>query len=635
MSRDSSSRRSILTDRRALAIGTMAFAILFFVAINLAVGSRFGAARIDLTEDGLFTISDGTRAVLAEIDEPIELRVYYSKSLDRMGPGYANYLRRLRDLLDEYSRISAGKVRVKWFDPQPFSPEEDMAVADGIEPMVVDTDGTQAYFGLAGSNSTDDIKAFPVLSPARANFLEYDLTRLIYDLAHPDKPVIAVIGDLPLQGSRFNQFRPWAVVDEIEQFFDLRFLGGDIAKIDDDVKVLMLAQPRGLSEKTLYAIDQFVMRGGRVLAFVDPFAEELAAGPPPKPGKGAIDTLAPLFKAWGVEIAPDKVVGDRKAALRVQAREQGRIVIVNYLPWIALGPENFAGDDVITTDLDRIDFRSAGAIALREGATTKLEPLITSSSDAMEIDVEKIRFAPDPTGLLADFKPTGKPMVLAARVTGPVKSAFPDGPPESVTDKAIREAHRAEAKEPLHLVLVADADFLANRSWTRRQSAFGQTFEVPVSNNADFTVNALDNLTGSAGLIAMRGRGLAARPFTVIDDMVRAAEARYRAKEKALLDRIEETKKKIRELQSKEKEGVVALSAEQQRTIDSFRAELLKTRRALRDVQHELRKDVARLETRIKILDIWAVPVVVALVAIVLALVRRARAARFHAARHA
>jgi len=635
MSRHSTSRRSIVTDRRMLAIGTVALAVVFFVAVNLAVGARFGAARVDLTEDGLFTISDGTRAVLAGIDEPIELRVYYSKSLDRMGPSYANYLRRLRDLLDEYGRISAGKVRVKWYDPQPFSPEEDMAVADGIEPMVVDADGTQAYFGLAGSNATDDIKAFPVLSPARANFLEYDLTRLIYDLAHPDKPVVAVIGDLPLRGSRFDRFRPWAVVGEIEQFFDLRFLGGDIAKIGDDVKVLMLAQPRGLSEKTLYAIDQFVMRGGRVLAFVDPFAEELATGAPPAPGKGAIDTLAPLFKAWGVDIPADKVVGDRRVALRVQAREQGRTVIVNYLPWIALGPDNLARDDVITTDLERLDFRSAGAIAPREGATTTLEPLVTSTPDVMEIDADKVRLAPDPTGLLADFKPTGKALVLAARVTGPVKSAFPDGPPDAVTDKTIRAAHRAEASEPLQLVLVADADFLADRSWTRRQSAFGQTFQVPVSNNADFAVNALDNLTGSAGLIAMRGRGLASRPFTVIENMTRAAEARYRTKEKALLDRIEETKKKIRDLQKNEKEGVVALSAEQQRAIDGFRSELLTSRRALRDVQHELRKDVARIETRIKVLDIWAVPVVVALVAIALALVRRARAARFHAARRA
>ena len=330
MSRHSTPRRSVVTNRRMFAIGTIALAVVFFVAINLAAGTRFGAARVDLTEDGLFTISAGTRAVLAGIDEPIDLRVYYSKSLDRMGPSYANYLQRLHDLLDEYGRISGGKVRVKWYDPQPFSPEEDMAVADGIEPMAVDANGTQAYFGLAGSNSTDDIKSFPVLSPARANFLEYDLTRLIYDLAHPDKPVVAVIGDLPLQGSRFDRYRPWAVVGEIKQFFDLRFLGGDIAKIGDDVKVLMLAQPRVLSKKTLYAIDQFVMRGGRVLAFVDPFAEALASGAPPAPGKSAINALAPLFKAWGVEIPAGEIVGDRGSALRVQAREQGRTVVVDY-----------------------------------------------------------------------------------------------------------------------------------------------------------------------------------------------------------------------------------------------------------------------------------------------------------------
>lgn len=630
MSGETKGWRAALRDRRMLAIGTIALAAVFFVAINVFIGAAPGSARIDLTEDRLFTISDGTRAVLAEIDEPIELRVYYSSSLDRMGPFYANYLRRLRDLLDAYARIANGKLVVKWFDPQPFSPEEDMAVADGIEPMVVDADGTQAYFGIAGSNSTDDVKAFPVLSPERANFLEYDLTRLIYDLAHPDKPVVAVIGDLPLQGSRFNQFRRWAVIDQMDQFFDVRFLGGDIARIDDDVKVLVLAQPRGLAEKTLYAIDQFVMRGGRVLAFVDPLPEELATGAPPDPDKTATATLAPLFKAWGVEIPAGKVVGDRGSALRVQTQNQGRTVIVNYLPWIALGPQAFAADDVITANLQRLDFRSAGEVRLRKGAKTKLEPLVTSTADAMEIDAEKLRFAPDPAGLLSDFKPSGKRYVIAARITGPVESAFPKGPPEAVKDEKIRAAYKAKADAPLQLVVVADSDFLADRSWLRTQQAFGQTFQVPVSNNADFAVNALDNLTGSAGLIAMRGRGLAVRPFTVIEDMTRAAEAKYRTKEKALLDRINETKKKIRDLQKKEKEGGVILTAEEQKTIDGFRTELIAMRRELRDVQHNLRKDVARLETRIKVLDIWAVPVAVAIIAIALALLRRVRAARFH-----
>jgi len=616
-----------------LAIG---LAIVLFFAVNLLAGGLLKASRLDLTEDKLFTLADGTKEVLASIEEPIDLRFYYSRHLDQLGPYFAMHANRVDELLAEYERLSNGKVRVERLDPEPFSPEEDLAVAEGLEGLPLRDDGTQVYFGLSGRNTTDDSEVLPYLAPERGDFLEYDLTRMIYDLSQPEKPVVAVLGDLPLAGgqpnpfNRFDQGGPWLVLDAMFQFFDVRFLGGEPRQIDEDVGVLVLAQPQELADPTRYAIDQFVMRGGRVLAFVDPFSEVLASSGNPMgaPADGsAIEALGPLLAAWGVAIEP-QVVGDARAAQRVSARVNGREAIVQYLPWLSLGEAHLARDDVITADLDRITLNSAGAIRRAEDATTTLEPLIVSSPQVMAIDDERLRGMPDPAGLIADFAPSGEPVTLAARVAGPVGSAFPDGPPEGA-DEALAEEHRSEAKTPLNLILIADADFLADNAWVRQQSLLGREILVPLANNGDLALNALENLSGSRALIGLRGRGLSLRPFEVVEAMTQDAELRFRAKEQELLGRIAETQDKIAALQQQEQSSGVILTAEQQAEIDDFRAEMIALRQELRGVQRSLRQDVESLARNVKLINIWTVPILVALFAIGLAAVRRIRAARF------
>jgi gliding motility-associatede transport system auxiliary component len=614
-----------------LAIG---LAIALFLAINVLAGALLKASRLDLTEDRLFTLAAGTKEVLRSIDEPIDLRFYYSERLDELGPYFASYANRVDELLAEYQRLANGRIRVERLDPQPFSPEEDLAVAEGLQGLPVHDDGTQAYFGLSGRNSTDDDEVVAYLAPERGDFLEYDLTRMIYDLSHPEKPVVAVLGDLPLLGNQqnpFNQFeqgKPWLVLDAMFQFFDVRFLGGDQKQIGDDVEILMLAQPERLDQASLYAIDQFVMRGGRVLAFVDPFAEVMAnANPAANPDASAIDALKPLLAAWGVAIEPHKVVGDAAAAQRVNAIVNGREAVVQYLPWLMLGEGNLAQDDIVTADLGRITMNSAGAIRRTENATTTLEPLIVSSPQVMAIDDARLRMMPDPAGLIADFAPTGEPMTLAARVTGPVASAFPDGPPEGV--EAPATGHLAKASAPLNLILVADADLLSDHTWVRQQSLLGREILVPLANNGDLALNALENLRGGEALIGLRGRGLDVRPFEVVEAMTQDAEIRFRAKEQELLGKIAATQDKIKALQQEEQSSGVILTAEQQAEIDDFRAEMIGLRQELRAVQRSLRQDVETLSTWVKALNIWAVPILVALFAIGLAAARKTRAARF------
>jgi len=617
-------------DRVTLTKLGIGLAAISFVAVNVFSNAVFTDARLDLTEDGLYTVTDGTKQVLAAIDEPIDVRFYYSRKLDELGPYFANHAQRVDELMADYERRSNGMLRVTRFDPEPYSREEDLAVADGVEGLPVSGDGSLAYFGLAATNSTDDRQSIAYLAPEKAGFLEYDLTKLVNDLANPDKPVVGLVGDLPLMGGPATQYQPWQVVSSLRDFVELRQLGGDFATIDEEIAVLLLAQPQTHGQTSLYAIDQFVMRGGRILAFVDPLAETMQQ---PQPGMppvedSAIETLAPLLASWGVSIDSATVVGDLESAMQVQAYVNGRQAIVQYLPWLQLGAAQMAAEDVITGGLQVVNLNSAGHIQLAEGATTTLEPLLLSSALNDDVAVDEIRMMPDPAKLLGAFEPIGEPRVIAARISGTASSAFADGAPEGVEN----DAHLAVSEVPINVVLVADADMLADRNWVRTQSLLGQQFAVTTANNADFVVNAIDNLRGSQGLIALRGRGLTDRPFEVIEAMERNAEQQFRAKEQQLLAEIDDTRAQIEALQKEEQETGIILTAAQQQEIDDFRAAMLDRRQELREVQRSLRQDVDRLEGWLRAANIWAMPALVGVVAVVLALFRRWRAGRHQAA---
>jgi len=619
-------------DRGRLTWIGIGLAIIFFFSLNLLSRNVFTSTRLDLTSEGLFTLSDGTKDMLANVEEPIDIRYYYSDQLDGVGAYFSTHAGRVDELLEEYRRLSGGKIRIERLEPEAFSPEEDLAVAEGLRGLPLSNTGDLAYFGISGRNSTDDNEVLAYLAPERADFLEYDLTRMIYDLGNPEKPVVGILGDLPLMGSQFNQGQPWLVLEAMFQFFDVRFLGSNHKAIDEEFDVLMLAQAENLDAPSLYAIDQFVMRGGRIFALVDPLAESMLnpqGAQFGQPGNGdAIQAIEPLFAAWGIEVSGGKVVGDAAIAQQVGAQVNGRQAVVQYLPWLGLGEDNFTEGDVVTASLERLALNSAGAIRAREGATTTFEPILTSTHQAMEIDAEPLKAAPDPAKLIAEFEPSGESYVLAAKVTGPVTTAFPDGPPEGA-DEALSEAHLVEAEQPLSLVIIGDADMLHDQNWVRQQDVLGQRVAVPISNNADFAVNALELLSGSQSLISLRGRGLSVRPFKVVEEMAQEAEFKYRSKEQELLTQIEETEGNIQALQDEEQQSGVILTAEQQSEIEDFRAQMIGLRQELRGVQRSLREDVEALETRLKFFNIWAVPLVIALIAGGLALFRQARVWRF------
>jgi ABC-type uncharacterized transport system involved in gliding motility auxiliary subunit len=639
--------------RGLISAGGLVVVAILFIAVNIIGNVGLSSARLDLTADKLFTLSEGTRSVLAKIEEPITLRLYYSDRLGKEIPQYGVYATRVREMLREYANAAPGKVRLEFIDPQPFSDEEDRAVAFGLQGVPVNQSGELVYFGLAGTNSADKEETIPFIQPEREAFLEYDLTKLVYNLATTKKPAVGLLSYLPLQG----EFRgprqppePWAIYLQMQQFFDVKQIDRDSAEIPADIGVLVLVHPRELPEKTQYAVDQFVMRGGHLLVFVDPHAE----GEMGRPGVAAQtgmtgSNLPKLFSAWGLEMVDGKFAGDRGTARRVNAGTESRIQAVDYIAWLALRESNLNRSDILTNGTSLIQMASAGILKPKDGATTTFTPLIQTSEQSAPVDVDSIKMMPNPVSLLADFKPQGQKLTLAARINGPVKTAFPDGPPPEPKPEAKPEGQDPqkpaeakplppqikEAREPANIIVVADTDMLEDRFWARVQDFFGQRVAVPIAGNGDFIINAIDNLRGSNALISLRSRGQSARPFTLVQDLQRDAEQRFRAKEKELTQKLHDTEKKLSDLQSQSQDqsgGRAMVSKQQQETVDQFRADLLATRKELRAVQQNLRSDIQTLEAWTKFINIALIPIIVAIVAVLVGLARTRRRRRAAAA---
>lgn len=624
-------------------------AIVCFLAVNLFSTLQLGAARLDLTQNGLYTLSDSTVAMLKGMKEPVKLRLYSSRPLLDTSPALKPYAARVREMLASYVKLSGDRISLEVIDPEPFSPEEDRAAAFGLRGVPYDATGNRGYFGLVGTNTTDDTDSIPFLAPDREAFLEYDLTRLVYDLAHPDKPVVAVLDGLGINGGPQSNYRPWQIYAQMQQFFDLRIMAGDIDKIGDDVKALVIVHPHDISEKTQFAIDQFVLRGGPTLLFVDPLAENqqrnAQMGAPPE---NVSSNLERLMQAWGIGLSPGKVVGDRHAAMQVQAMSNGRAVIVQYLPWLTLDKSSLDQNDVVTGQLEVLRLFSAGALVQLPGATTKMAPLVQSSPDSMLIDAQQLQMMPDPAGLMNAFQPSGLSYPIAARISGPAKSAFPDGAPAPAkaadadssnagsTPASTTPAAPAlkESSQPINVMVVADVDLLSDEAWLNLQGGGDAQLAMPVANNADLVINAIENLAGGAALANLRGRGLSSRPFTTVERIRSDAEAKYLATEEELSKQLEGAQKKLASLETDQKAGTgsaVLLTAEQQETVRTFRNQVLTLRAQLREVQRALQQDIERLQTWVMLANIAAVPAIVAVLALIVALWRRARRRRSHA----
>ena len=631
----SETRKPLATGRMAL-IAALLGAILF-MCLNIVSAKIFRNARMDLTQQHLYSLSQGTRTLLGELKEPVRFRLFMSSGLTKQAPQLAAFAGRVRSLLDSYAAAANGNVILEVIDPRPFSEEEDRAVAFGIDGFP-GVGGERLFFGLAATNSTTGRAIIGAFTPDREAFLEYDLTRLVSELGRRGKPVVALLDGLGLAGNPSIRLPEQQVLTQMKQFFDVKPLSGEVEKLPDDTRVLMVVHPQNLSEKTLYTIDQWVVAGNATMIFVDPYAEN-QFNPRDEAPSNQSSNLEPLFKSWGVKFDATRAVGDPDYALQIQRDVGGRPLVAQHLPWMGLRGDALARDDAILAQLSAVVMTTAGAFETTKDGVT-LRPLVRASNAAVTFDalIAGDR-RQDPRRLMQEATKAPKSPILAARLTGMLDAAYPDTPKKEETKpdeakadaakpKAAKadESNKGEGKatdntlkksaKPANLILVGDADMLMDRNWIQMQSVGGQQVAQSFANNGDFVINAIEQMSGGAALSDLRGRGVSWRPFEVIQRMEAEADSRFRVKERELNVQLVETEQKLSKLPKAAEGSNEAVTAEQAKTIEGFRTQLLAIRSELRDVQFALRRDVDNLKNLVTALNVGVVPAAIGVIAL-------------------
>jgi ABC-type uncharacterized transport system involved in gliding motility auxiliary subunit len=624
--------------------GLLSVAVVLIVLVALL--SSLPGFRIDLTEDRLYSLSDGTKRLVAGLEEPLELIFFYSDSATEDAPQIRSYGTRVQELLKEIVIASDGKLRLSIIDPEPFSEEEDLAAQYGVQAVPVSQGAQAIYFGLVVVQDVDPEEVplgvrvseiMPLIRPDLEQFLEYEFMKLITKVGNPDRQVVGLLTELEIDGG-FNPVvgqatQPWMVMDVMRQLYEVKRVDSTSAEIDPDVDILVMIHPQGLSEKMLYAIDQYVLAGGEALIFLDPNADSMVTRAPQGNliPAGMSSSLPGLLDSWGVSFDASKVLTDNELALRVSMGQNQRPI--PHLGMLGVQRSYLNQDDIVTNGLETINMSSVGSIAQAEGAMTIFEPIIVSSTDAMLMESALLEDVTDPSILFDEFISANQSYVIAARVSGQVSSAFPEGRPlEPVTepdfqrdevDGVLEESsdepedatdsdevqHLASSDGPINLLIFSDTDMLSDRMWVQVAQFMGQRIPQPFANNGDLVINALDNLSGGADLAGIRSRGRYSRPFTRVINLQREADDRLRQEEAELLDRLAETEQALADLNQTDDGQVIGqITPEIQEEVDRFNGELLDTRRRLRDVQYQLTEDIEQLGSRLLAINTFMIP---------------------------
>jgi len=601
-------------------------AISLFIATIILANTALTTWRIDLTQNKLFTLSKGTKNILNTLEEPVQLDFYFSQKAMNDFPLLANYGIRVRDMLEEFAAHANGKLVLNIIEPETFSEAEDQAVASGLRTVSVNATSDRVYFGLVGANSTDDEKIIPFFQSNRESALEYDLTKLIYNLAYPDKRVVGIYSQLPMIATKDDKTsKTWTIINAITEFFEVVDLNENIEALDEKVDVLMLVHPKKINNKTLYAIDQYLLKGGKAIIFLDPLAEQDRAQPDaanPQIMPILYSYLDEILEKWGLGIAKEKIVADINAAMRVQASSPRGPQEIDYLPWLRLTERNFNTKDFSTSELNLLHMGTVGSIEIIENGKMEIIPLIESSKKSTKLERDLILFQRDPSVILNNFKSDEKKLLIAARVRGKAESVFPNGMQTDDDNEMVKDDSFV-ADGDINVILVSDTDILADHFWIREQEMLGVSVPQPISNNGDFVINSIENLSGNTDLISLRGRGKYSRPFVKVETIRKKAESKFREREKELQVTLEETEKKIRNLQQEQgNEKSYLLNNKLTAEIEKFRNQRLTTRKDLRSVQHDLRKNIEKLGAQLRFINIGLIPLLITLLALVIGIYR-------------
>ncbi|MCI0743965.1 MAG: Gldg family protein [Verrucomicrobia subdivision 3 bacterium] len=625
-----------------LLYSVVGVAAMFFVIV--AVNFIFGAfkTRADLTQEKLYTLSDGTKAILKKLDGPVEIRFYCTQGEKEMPTHFKAYAQRVEDLLSEYRQHANGNIEIKRFNPQPDSDAEDSAQLDGVEGQLL-PNGEHLYLGIAVSY-LDGKAALPFLSPEREKLLEYDISRAITRVMTPEKPVVGVMTPLPMFGQPMNPMmmrmgqqpqEPWVVIGELQRDFTVKQIQMDVDKIDDEVKVLVVVHPKNIGDKAQYAIDQFVMRGGKLIAFLDAVAimDQSGQQNPMMPNMSGGSSMEKLLKAWGINFDTTKVVADLNFTTRFMRNNRPEAAPAV----LSLNPEGINKDDVVTSQIDNLLVPFAGVFTGTPAEGLKQTVLLKTTGDSQLVEGFMAQMGAD--AITKDFKPSGTTNAIAIRLAGKFKTAFPDGKPaekkDDDDDKKDEKKEETKPEESLKeskgdnvVVLVGDADMLYDQFCVQIQNIFGQKIVIPRNGNLNLAQNVVEQMTGDSNLIGVRSRATLNRPFTVVQQMQAKAEESYRTKIKELEAGLQETQSKLNELQAKKEKGQqrFILSPEQQAELEKFRKKEAEAKRELKEVRKNLRKDIDALENTLKWANIAGMPFLVAAFGVVLAMYKNKRA---------
>lgn len=616
-------------DRSTLGVIGLVLAVVLFFSINIISAFTLENYRLDLTQAKLYSLSEGSLRTINQIKEPITIRFYLSGKLAKVSQTHATYAIRVIELLEQYVSASNGKIRLEVIDPEPFSKKEDEALAYGLKGIPVGNSSEYVYIGVTISNSSDRRRTIALLDPSRERFLEYDITKYLTDLIQAKRPTIGIISTLPIDGRGepgliYPKYHPrWAVMKVVRDIFNVRFLSRQTLDIPSDIDVLMLVNPKKFNEETMYAIDQYIMRGGNMLVLIDPFSEiEVSLGEVPYSIRPDIDKL---LTNWGISFDPSRFVADTVLARSVSHTEDEKSLQTKFPPWLAVNEKYLSPEDPVTSAISLIHLSYAGSFNVTkkvDGLT--VTPLIFSSKDS-ELLSTVLGLSPDPATMMRDFKPSNKNQIIGLRIKGTPLSSFEKAPVRHFL-KQRTEAHIEKAKAPVNIILIADSDFLADKFWTDKSDILGVEQLYPFAANADLIVNALDNLSGATSLIDLRSKAEWRRPFTVIENMALNAGRLYREQEAILFNALQNAQTRLKELTKKSSaENKELLSKEDKAEIQSLQKRIIELRSALRAVQNILSQDIIALQSMLILINILLVPALLVIIALFVAWRRRVR----------
>ena len=612
--------------------GSVVLLLICLVAVNLM--AHFFPLRYDLTEERLYTISEGSRKILAGLTDPVRINFYYSRNNSELPPNFKIYAQRVQELLEEYVALSKGMVVLKILDPKPDTDEEEWAQKYGIKPITLPS-GNTVYFGAVIS-MLDQEMLLPYFDQRRENFLEYDISQAIQKVGSTSTSKVGLLSVLNLQGGRSMipgqpPAQKWVFLNELEKSVTVENLALTIEEIPDDINLLIVLHPRSFNPRLRYAVDQYVLRGGRLVVLLDPNARIDMTSPANQFGQQPqlSSDLPELLKQWGVDYDVAKVVGDRLHATQVNTG-QG---VMSFPMWMTFRSDSLDQKHPITAQLENLLFVEAGSLKKAADSKTEFTPLLSLSDKSGLIDTFQLRFAA-PDQLSRDMKVDGEAKAVMAITTGIFSSAFPNGQPvkekknpeasaageESKEETPLKHPHLLEAAELNSILLFSDVDFLSDQFSVQKLNFLGQTIIQPRNDNLNLMLNAAEHLSGNEALMSIRSRGRFSRPFTRLLAMQQQAQLRHQTEEKLLLSQLEEVQQRLNSLlesAGEQGQSEVILPPEVQVEIEKFREEERQARRKLREVRKILRQDIERLGQGLLLLNMLLVPLIVGIIGLI------------------